>query len=391
MVSVQEAKALLKQKISLSAIADVPLSDACGSILAAPVQALIDVPSFDNSAMDGYAFLYEPGRSIYEITLHIQAGQVVEKSVEPGCAARIFTGAPIPAGADTVIQQELVRVQDGKIYFDPGAALPGAHIRKRGSQCSQGQVIAGMGAPLTPGLIGLLASAGHYRVAIYPAPCVTLIITGNELQEPGSELQQGQIYNSNEPAITAYLMRCGIQKIRSRNVKDDADELNQAVKEGLAQSDLLLLTGGISAGEYDFVKQVLEKNGVEKLFYKVKQKPGKPVYAGSKDGKLVFALPGNPAAVITCFNQYVKPCILGSMGHTKIFEPDLCLPLAADCKKKEGLTFFVKAKYHANSVAVLPGQDSFNLLSFNEANCFAELEEAASILTAGSVIPVYYW
>lgn len=391
MVSVKNAKEIIAQHIATAMPAGIPLPDACGLMLAEDIKAKTDVPRFDNAAMDGYAFCYDNNVNNYKVTQQIRAGDFLSSVLKRGEAARIFTGASLPPGADTVIQQELTESMNTSIKFDPTAIKSGANVRVKGAQCRAGDLIAMKGNIITPGMVSLLVSAGMYEVSVFASPSVSLIVTGNELAEQGTTLQPGQIFNSNEPAAKAYLQLLKVKKIISFHVKDDAGELYEKVKYCLEQTDMLILTGGISVGDYDYVQSVLQQMGVKTLFYKVKQKPGKPLLVGKKENKWVFALPGNPAAVLTCFNQYVKPCLLAMMGHKKVFEPDAVLPLANEWKKKEGLTHFIKAKITVGKVLLLQGQDSFNLLPFNEADCFAELDEAEEYFRAGAVVNVYKW
>ncbi|MDD4108196.1 MAG: molybdopterin-binding protein, partial [Prolixibacteraceae bacterium] len=174
------------------------------------------------------------------------------------------------------------------------------------------------------------------------------------------------------------------------HVKDSETELEKAIENGLINSDIIILSGGISAGDYDFVKTVLERLGVKELFYKISQRPGKPLYAGKSDDKWIFALPGNPASVLTCFNQYVKPCLKFMMGHNNVWSPDLTMPLAKGYSKKRGLTFFMKAFTQNGKVYLTEGQESFNLIAFSHAVCLAELPEETDYISEGTLLNTYF-
>jgi len=202
-------------------------------------------------------------------------------------------------------------------------------------------------------------------------------------------LEFGQIYNSNEFALVGLLKSLGIAQINTYQVIDELTEVEKTIQTALGESDFLIVTGGVSVGDYDFVKLALENNQVNTLLYKVKQKPGKPLFVGKKQDQWVFALPGNPAAVITCFNQYVKPCLLAISGRTNAFESMALLPLKNTFKKSVGLTFFVKGKFDYQGVEILKGQESFNLLSFNVANCIVKIEDNIESLEIGSLVEVY--
>ncbi|UJH92970.1 molybdopterin-binding protein [Antarcticibacterium sp. 1MA-6-2] len=205
----------------------------------------------------------------------------------------------------------------------------------------------------------------------------------------GSTLKEGEIYNSNGPMLEAFLNEVGILNTTHYRATDDKDELQKVMDEALQKHDFLLLSGGISVGDYDFVKQCLEKAGVKELFYKIKQRPGKPLFAGKKDNKWIFALPGNPASVLSCFNLYVKPCLKFRLGFDNVWSPGQILPLREDQLKKQGFTFFLKGRIDGGEIKILDGQQSFNLQAFNTANCLVELEEQNEIVEMGTPVKVY--
>jgi molybdopterin molybdotransferase len=388
MISVNEAKEIIGKNGRRKTIT-VHLDQSIERILSENVHSSIDVPSFDNSAMDGFAFCYDPTVTSYQIISTIKAGDLTDLLLRKGETAQIFTGAPMPKGADTVVQQEITNRRGNEVLFDKTLVKQGANVRKAGSQCKAGDVIAKAGGMITPGSIGLFASVGLDKVKVYSPPCVGIIVTGNELQEIGQPLQKGRIYNSNAPLLKAYLHTLGVPKIEIFQTEDRPEVLKEVIKMCIAQYDMLLVTGGISIGEYDFVHSCLLNEGVQQMFYKIKQKPGKPIFVGTKDDKLVFGLPGNPASVIACFNQYVKPYLRHFMGHENVWLPSAVLPLAVDVRKRAGLTHFLKGMTANGKVSILPGQDSYNMLPFNEANCLVEIGQDTEFLPAGSKVNVY--
>lgn len=390
-VSVQEAKEILKGLSLTGRRVQLPLQKALGYWTASPIHAPMQVPSFDNSGMDGYAFAWADGGDSRQLAQVVQAGSFPDFTLVPGTAVRIFTGAPVPKGADTIVQQEWVRIEGDRLFFEREKLTQGMNLRRAGSQCVQGQVILPEGTRITPGTLGLLASLGVEEVSVFAAPQVSIILTGDEVVEVGQALQPGQIYNANGPALVGYLNQLGIPEVKVYQVKDDPHEVNRVIGEVLASSEVLLLTGGISVGDFDFVKQGLAENGVETLFYKVKQKPGKPLLAGVKGGQLVFALPGNPASVLTCFMQYVKPSLGQWMGNPAAWEDVSKYPLATHCEKQVKLTVFLKARLRAGKVEVMPGQESFNLLSFGSADGLIEIGEDQQTLKEGTLVPFYPW
>jgi len=392
MISVQQAKQLLSEHCERGQQMKVSLQDSLGAILAAAVFSPIDVPGFDNSAMDGYALALDGKENEWQIGEVIQAGDTSDISLKEWQAARIFTGARIPEGADTVIPQELVELnqEEKTVCYEGDRIQKGSNVRLKGSQCRKGDLLLEPGTKITPGVIGLLASVGVGEVRIFAPPAVACIITGNELKEVGEQIREGEIYNSNGPMLEACLRQTGIGKIEVLRATDEKEKLQELVNTALENNEVLLLSGGISVGDYDFVKECLETAGVQEIFYKIKQRPGKPFFAGKKQGKWIFALPGNPASVYSCFIQYVRPTLKYLMGHEQVWEPEEVLELKEDVKKKAGFTFFMKARREDGKVRVLGGQQSFNLLSFNEADCMVELGEEAEIVTKGTRVKVYH-
>lgn len=389
MVSVQEAIARIREKIQQMPVVELSLYNGLGKVLAENVIANINVPSFDNSAMDGYCFKWIEGQIEYDVVAQIQAGDTQNVAIGNFQCARIYTGAMIPKDVDTVIQQELVSVSDGKIKIDLEKAKKGANIRTEGSQSKIGDIVASAGTKISPSLLGLLASNGIENVKVFDEPKVSIIITGNELVNVGFSLEKGQIYNSNEFALKALLKVCGLNHIDVFHAVDTLESVVDQISKANESADIVILTGGISVGDFDFVKLAMQQIGVEELFYKVKQKPGKPLFVGLSNEKWYFALPGNPAAVITCFNQYLKPTIEMLMGHQQSFLPIAMLPLKEDYHKNAGLTHFLKGFYTFNDVELLKGQESFNLSSFNVANCIVQLPEELDIVQKGTLVAVY--
>jgi molybdopterin molybdotransferase len=390
MISIGEAKALLAQHTSRLGAETVPLIEAIGRISAAPVVAPLDMPSFDNAAMDGYALAWQEGVNRYRLTGEIAAGDGQSYRLEPGTAMRIFTGAPVPEGADTVVQQEWSS-REGEFVVLEGDIRRGMHIRLRGAQCREGDCILPAGSEITAGTMALLASVGLTEITVYRKPRVNVLVTGNEIVAAGTPLPPGAVYNTNGPFLQAYLERLGCTVNVNGPVADQPGILQEAVNRALQDCDMLVLTGGISVGEYDFVQSSLLNAGAETWFYKLKQKPGKPIWAGRAGEVTVFALPGNPASVIACANQYVKPVLRRMAGFEHVFEPDALLPLRAPFSKKAGLAHILKAKVAQGKVEVLPGQESFNLLAFADCNAFVVLPEDAETVDAGALVPVYYW
>ncbi len=393
MITVEEAKNRLQQATLKGKKVYRSIEEANGLVLAENIASTVDIPSFDNSAMDGYAIQWkagDPERKLLTDT-KVKAGDIEQITIGEADAIRIFTGAAVPNGADTVIPQEYVTIENGILKFEIDEFKYGSNLRKKGAQNKSGDIIAEKGSLITPGLVGLLSSVGIERIPVYAPPSIGIILTGDELIEPGEPLEFGKIYNSNGPILKSYLAQLGITDVEITNAVDEPKMLQRQINLFLKKFDILILSGGISVGDYDFVKAGLENAGVEQILYKIKQKPGKPLYVGQRENQWIFALPGNPASTLTCFNQYVKPAILEWLGKTEAWRPTARYPLASDYTKISDITFFLKAKLSDGKVHILPGQESFNLISYGTANCLAEIPHDVEALAKGSLVAIYAW
>jgi molybdopterin molybdotransferase len=223
---------------------------------------------------------------------------------------------------------------------------------------------------------------------VFPPPAVTIIITGNELQNPGQPLAYGQVYDSNSFALTAALQQNGIRQIKVVTVPDVLDQLTDALQQALELSDLVLLTGGVSVGDYDFVLEAATRCGITTRFHKIKQRPGKPLFFGTEASKLVFGLPGNPSSVLTCFYMYVLPAIIAMSGKQYgLLEKQV--PLSKSYRKAAGLTHFLKGYYDGNTVLPLGAQESYRMRSFAAANCLIEIEEQVTDCIEGTKVNIH--
>ena len=391
MISVREAKAIASQNCPKGSPIKVNLFNSVDLVNAKDIHSPIYVPSFDNSAMDGYAFAWSDRKAIKNASHTMAAGDQPNHELLQNTACRVFTGAPIPKGADTVIPQEMVTDREGVLSFDLEKISKGANVRRKGTQSVPGDKILAEGAIISPGTIGLLASLGIANIEVFGAPSVAVLVVGSELKEVGTTLYPGQIYNTNGPVIISYLKKLGIKVIEVFNIKDDPKSVLKAIDLATKKHDFTIISGGISVGDYDFVKKSLVESGVRKLFHKVKHRPGKPLYLGTKSARLIFGLPGNPAAVISCFLQYVKPMILQWMGFKNTWEPSTYLALEDSFSGKSQFTYFLKARRNEYSVSILPGQESFNLNSFGEANCMVEIPEGRLECQKGDRVAIYDW
>ncbi len=360
---------------------------AAGFVLAEPCFSLVDTPPFNQAAMDGYAFSFDTWdkKSKLILTGEVQAGSFLSEKIIPPEAIRIFTGAPVPPGADTVVMQEKVIVTGDSIEIKDEKLYKGSNVRLRGSQSKKEELILNTGQLLSPGAISFLAGTGINKVTVYARPSVSILVTGNELVKPGTQLPEGKIYESNSFGLAAALKQLDIIPA-SVETADDHEEAIAYAFEKCKQPDIIITTGGVSVGNYDLVTAALEKCGVKKIFHKVKQKPGKPFYFGTREESLVFALPGNPAAVLTCFYEYIVPAI--SSFTRKEYFKILKLPLANDYTKKKELTYFLKGQITSGRVSVLANQESYLMNSFAFADCLIELNEDKELFKAGELVTV---
>lgn len=389
MISVEEAKRLLFERIEKSISVDVVINEASGCVLAEDILSPIDLPSFNQSAMDGYAVsTNQKNKQQYEVIGEIKAGDECTFHLESGQAVRIFTGAAVPESADAIVIQENVNRVNGSIQLS-GDFRKGDCIRIKGSQIKKGELALKKNTVLNPASIGFLASLGISKLKIYKKPEVSVVVTGNEIVKPGKNLKAGEIYESNSFSLNAALDQMHIVSKNILTASDDKNELKNAFEKCLNDSDIVILTGGISVGKYDLVHDILKDAGVETIFYKVAQKPGKPFFAGKLNDKLIFALPGNPAAVLVCFYEYVYPVIRRIRGFENTALPMMKLKSLTDISKKEDRALFIRAKRISDGVMPLEKQDSNMLRSFAEADVLIYIPNEKENINIGEDVEVH--
>lgn len=385
MITVEEALALVDAHASLSAkeiqIVGVDLE---GRVLAEPVLAHADFPSFRQSSMDGYALCGFSKNYCYPIIGEVAAGSLEQFHVGPGEAVRIFTGARVPDACDRVIMQEKVDLSGDQIRIQEEPSL-GQNIRQVGSQIKSRQQVLSEKSTLTPASLGLLASLGIQEVSVLALPRIHIVVTGNELVQPGSMKNDVQVYESNSLSLQAALRREGFAVSAISFASDDPSETVDRLSEALSDADLVLISGGISVGDYDFVAQALSRIGVETIFYTVRQKPGKPLFFGKKGNKAVFALPGNPASTLSCFYVYVLRWLRLSQGLTisKNYKR-LALPIENRFRR----ALFVKASVKADEVLPIDEFNSATLLSFSKSDALIYVPADCAMLAAGSIVEI---
>ncbi|HLG33977.1 MAG TPA: gephyrin-like molybdotransferase Glp [Bacteroidia bacterium] len=391
MISVVEAKKLIDDNTKLLQSEMVQLYEATGCILAQDIFSPMDTPPFNQSAMDGFAFRFQDwdGKNKLKVIGEIQAGNYFSGMLKKGEAIRIFTGAPVPDGADTVVMQEKVSVVEKQLFINDSQLKKGANIRLKGSHTGKGNLAMKSGSKITPGAAGFLSGMGFSEVKVFPFPWVCIITTGKELMQPGNKLENGQVYECNSYSLNAALSELGIKRKKIFSVDDNENKITVLIRKNLPDCDVMIVTGGVSVGDYDFVNKAFENCGVKTIFHKVKQKPGKPVFFGTYRNTLVFGLPGNPAAVLSCYYEYIVPALRKMIGFEKGMETKYKLPLSSSFIKKGGLTYFLKGKISVNEVIPLQQQESYQMNSFVFADCIIELEENKTDYHKGEIVEVH--
>ncbi len=391
MLSVDQAiEQLLSQATALTESEQLDLAAAAGRVLAQDLTSPIDVPGFDNSAMDGYALHsrdIEAARAAgLPVTQRITAGSVGER-LQPGCAARIFTGAPVPDGADTVVMQEQCRVADDRVWIET-AATAGANIRPRGNDIATGSIVLARGTLLQAAHLGLAASVGIGTVEVLRRLRVGVFSTGDELVEPGKPLAPGQIYNSNRYQLNALLAAQGCEVIDLGSIADDFNATRETLLQAAAQADLVMTTGGVSVGEEDHVKAALAAVGALHL-WRIKMKPGKPLAFGRIGDTPFIGLPGNPVSVFVTFLLFARPFLQAMQGRTHAGPRRYPVRAGFDYHAKQRREY-VRVRLHADPdgmpvAETFPRQGSDVLSSVAWADGLAEISEDSSV-QAGEMV-----
>lgn len=392
MVTVNEAKERIIANTETLPAVQMPLGEAVGSYLAADVVSPIALPPFRQSSMDGYAIVHSDVTEA-GITLRLagesKAGQADLPVVSAGNAVRIFTGAPVPEGATAVVMQENTSVADGSVRIHEFPVLAGKNVRRAGQQIAQGAVALRAGTLISPGAVGFLKGMNVNEVSVHAKPRIGLLVTGDELLKAGEALVPGKIYESNSAMLQSALTQAGIAEVSISYASDDLDATIEALRVLLEQNDVVLASGGISVGDYDFVGKALEALGAGTIFYKVRQKPGKPLLFGKKGEKLIFALPGNPASSLVCYYEYVLPALKKIMGSKEPFLRSVQLPLRHAYRFDGERDEFLKARVEGGEVVSLDGQESFVIGSFAVANAIIYLPVSQNRVEAGELVEVH--
>ena len=392
-LSFEAARAMILESVIPLPPEAVSLLDVVGMVIAEDIRAPWDMPLWNNSAMDGFAVRAEDCVAGQTLTVdgYIPAGGSASGiTVKPGGAVKIMTGAPAPAGCDAIVPIEETVENNGKLILT-GQVRPGDHLRIRGEDVSKGELVIAAGTALRPAEINMLASFGYRTAPVFRRPKVAILSTGDELVEPGGDIGTGQIFNSNDYSIAAAVKQLGGEPVLLGIARDDRQSLTEKIAAGL-EEDLLITTAGVSMGDHDLVCDVLEALQVERRFWKVDIKPGRPTAFGLKNGKPVFSLPGNPVSSMITFEQFVRPALLKMMGHQRVIEPLVRAVMQETIKKKPGRVQFLRvrvAKDGQRLVASSSGDQNTGILrTLLRANGIAVLPADLEQLASGEEVDV---
>ncbi len=397
MISLEKAQRLILERVSPLGSEMVSLYEARSRFTFEAALARVDLPVFDNSAMDGYALRVadqavfgSEGQTGLEVIGEIPAGKELDTQILPGTCVRIFTGSILPAGADAVIMQEDVDTQEvegGLRVWIRDTVKPWENVRFQGEEIRKGQEICEKGVQLTPARLALLSHAGVDRIRVSRKLKVGILATGEELVEPGQELARGQIYESNRLAYASLLEQCGAEPEIFPIVPDNLDSTCQTLESALSQCDWILTSGGVSVGDHDYVKEAVEKLGGKTAFWKIRMKPGKPFAMGEfLGGQLWFGAPGNPVSGMVGFHLLVAPAVRKSLGVKNPLPRWISGSLAANIQNPGNRRHFVRGVMNEKGmIQPLKGQASHRLSSISEAQALIDVPAESSLTTGDSI------
>jgi len=397
MISLEKALKTILADFQPLGLEKINILEARGRIIGENIFAPRNIPSADNSAMDGYAVRHNDTKGAtknkplkLKIIEDIPAGKFPLKKIKAGEAARIMTGAIIPEGADAVIRQEDTK-KDGKIVIIHTSAQKKENIRFAGEDVKRGELVVKKGSALGPAHIGMLAALGKASVRVYQKPRVAIISTGDELVDIKTDPAPGKIINSNSYSLAAQVLECGAIPVMLGIVKDKKSDLQKKFKTAL-HADLIISTGGVSVGDFDFVKNVMGEIGNAMHFWQVAMRPGKPLAFGAIEGVPLFGLPGNPVSAMVSFEQFVRPSLLKMQGHKNIFRQTITVLCAEEIQKKAGFRHFIRAVVRKEKnkyiVTTTGDQGSGILKSMVMANALIVMGEDETRIKKGSQVTI---
>jgi molybdopterin molybdotransferase len=388
LISLQEAQALVFERVQPLAPEPVVLERATGRVLAEPARAAVDLPPFRSSAMDGYAVRSADTPGTLPVVFRIAAGLPAPRPLEAAEAMAIATGGVVPDGADAVIPHERVVERDNSVEISEPVAV-GDNVRDVGGDVAAGGLVVEAGMRLGPAQIGALAAAGVAEVVCARRPQAAVLTTGTELRAPGSSLGPGEVYEANGVMLAAQLETAGAEVRRLESVADEEDAHRRALEQGL-ESDVLVTSGGVSVGPHDLVRRIEQELGVEEIFWRVAVRPGKPVSFGVRGTTLVFGLPGNPVSTLVGCELFVRPALLALQGAADPGPRFTAGRLAAAVSRNPGRDDLLRARTTVTDEGVLlepvTGQESHMIVRAAEADALVFVPRGEGKLEAGSIV-----
>ena len=397
-VQVAEAQDIVLGSVAPLGAEKVSLLDGLHRVSAGDVNASRDIPLRDNSAMDGYAVRHadvdgstQQNPAVLEVLEILPAGGAPQRAISPGTATKIMTGAVLPEGADTVVQIEHTNADDARaaIYEAPPLF---SNLRRRGEDIHAGECVLRRHTPLRPAELGVLASVGHAQVWVYQRPRVAILATGDEIADPGDPDSGDKILNSNSYTLAGQVAEAGGVPVLLGVAQDRREVIRDRLASGLG-ADVLITSGGVSVGQFDYVRECLGDLNFEARFHTVAMRPGSPITFGLVGQVPVFSLPGNPVASMVTFELFVRPALLKMTGHRDVFRPRLAAVLQDSVDKRRGVRTFLRGVLSQDetsppSVTTTGPQGSGILRSMSLANCLIDLPEDAERLAPGDAIEV---
>lgn len=400
MLPVEEAQQSILGNTKVLDPVEIPLTEAGGLVLAEDIISPVNLPYFTNSAMDGYAVKSKDTMGAKEnspVTLKvmgvIRAGDYPDFTIRDNEAAKIMTGAPLPNGADAVVMVEYTEEETGIVKVK-WSVNQGENVRYEGEEIKKGEIALEKGTELNPASIGFIAGLGIRKIRVYRRPRVAFFVTGEEVVAIDEELRPGKIRDTNSITLSMALSQENVEFVFLGRARDELSDIEEKLKKGLKVCDLLIVTGGVSVGEYDYVKRALGDLGVEGIFWRVAQRPGGPMFFGKKGEILIFGLPGNPTSSLVCFYEYVRPALLKMLAKEKVFLLEMEAALLEDIiKKPDGKTHFLRGylekQGNAFYVKSTGSQGSHILKSFAISNCLIKVPGEITHIPSGTKVKVH--